>query len=798
VDFRILGPLEVEQEGGLLVLGGQKQRALLAVLLLHANEVVARDRLIDELWGEEPPETARTALQVHVSQLRKTLGADRIETRAPGYLLHTEPDAFDLERFERLVGKGRAALAGERAQDAASTLREALSLWRGPPLAELEDAPFAQTERLRLEELRLAALEERIDADLALGRHAELVPELEGLASEHPLRERLRGQLMLALYRCGRQADALETYREGRALLADELGLEPGDELRRLERAILEQDPALASPLEPRRAPPVPTGTVTFLFTDIEDSTRLVKELGDEYGALLEEHYRLLVAALEGCGGQEIESQRDAFLFAFRRARDAVRGAVEAQRAFAASEWPHDADVRVRIGIHTGEPGLAPRGYHGLDLVQAARISGVAHGGQILVSSATRDLTGDAVPDVSFRDLGEHDLEDLGQQRIFQIVAPGLREDFPPPRTEAAARVMTIGGREAELAAAAEAAVGAEERRVRLFRRSRVAAAVGALLLAGTIAAVVVVLTGGEGASGVAVLADSVAVIDPNTDRVTGDIPVGARPIAVAVGEGAVWVANADDGTVSRIDPETQKVVKTIGIGSPASDIAAGEGSVWVANGSEGTVTRIDPRTNTVLEPIDLSGPDKLAPSGAYSVAVGYGAVWVGSGQRKVIRIDPATGDVVASVRVGQTPADVATGEGAVWVAHLGGRTLRIEPRTNAVTGVAAAPGFPLSIAAGAGAVWVGEPGERAGTVWRVDPATVSVAGTTAVFAFPLGIATAPDAVWVAGGSAGTVVRIDPRSGRVLRTVRTGNAPLDVAVGEGRVWTAVGTPEPSS
>src|SRR5919204_595850 len=188
---------------------GAKQRTLLALLLVHVNDPVPRDRLIDEIWGDEPPETARTALQVHVSQLRKVLGGERIETRAPGYRVRIEPDALDLERFERLVAEGRDALAGGDAERSADALREALALWRGEPLAELGEGPFAQRECTRLEELRLAALEERVEADLQLGRHARLVPELERLVREHPLRERLRGQLMLALYRCGRQADGL-------------------------------------------------------------------------------------------------------------------------------------------------------------------------------------------------------------------------------------------------------------------------------------------------------------------------------------------------------------------------------------------------------------------------------------------------------------------------------------------------------------------------------------------------------------------------------------------------------------
>src|SRR5919109_2135269 len=246
--FSLLGPLAVTSNGEAVALGGQKRRALLAVLLLEANQVVSRDRLIDALWGEEPPDTARNTIQVYVSQLRKLLPEGMLETVAPGYRLAVEPDSVDLFEFVRLSEEGRGALAAGDAAGAAETLRAALALWRGPPLADLAWEPFAQSEIVRLEELRLAALEDRIDADLALGRHGQLVSELEQLVAEHPLRERLRAQLMLALYRSGRQADALAVYQRARRTLVDELGIEPSETLRRLERAILAHDPSLNAP----------------------------------------------------------------------------------------------------------------------------------------------------------------------------------------------------------------------------------------------------------------------------------------------------------------------------------------------------------------------------------------------------------------------------------------------------------------------------------------------------------------------------------------------------------------------
>jgi DNA-binding SARP family transcriptional activator len=242
VEFSILGPLEARDGADAVPVSGSKQRALLALLLLHANDVVSSDRLLDELWPGEPPQSGVTALQVRVSQLRKALGgAPFLETRAPGYLLRVAPDGLDLHRFERLT---REAHGAEPAR-AAALLREALALWRGPPLAEFAYDSFAQAAIGRLVELRLAALERRIDADLALARHADVVPELEELVREHPLRERLRGQLMLALYRCGRQADALEAFQSSRRMLVDGLGIEPGRPLRDLEARILRQDPEL-------------------------------------------------------------------------------------------------------------------------------------------------------------------------------------------------------------------------------------------------------------------------------------------------------------------------------------------------------------------------------------------------------------------------------------------------------------------------------------------------------------------------------------------------------------------------
>jgi predicted ATPase/DNA-binding SARP family transcriptional activator len=271
VEFRLLGPLEVRTGDGPLVLGGSKQRALLALLLLHANRVVARDRLIDVLWDDEPPETAVKSVQLYVSQLRKLLPEGTIVTRAPGYLLTAERDSVDLTRFEQLVGEAHAS----KPERAAYALREALGLWRGPVLAEFGDDTFFRTEAARLEELRLAATEAWLAAELALGRHATFVGELETLVAEHPHRERLQGLLMLALYRAGRQPEALAAYRAAREALAD-LGLEPSASLRQLERQILTQDRTL----DPRPAglPPRPASSFVGREREVAELASLLRE----------------------------------------------------------------------------------------------------------------------------------------------------------------------------------------------------------------------------------------------------------------------------------------------------------------------------------------------------------------------------------------------------------------------------------------------------------------------------------------------------------------------------------------
>jgi DNA-binding SARP family transcriptional activator len=411
MEFRILGPLEVQIDGAALPLRGSKQRALLAALLLRANRVVSSEQLIDELWGEQPPDTAPNTLQVYVSNLRKTLGRDVVVTQPPGYLVRAGVDELDAVRFERLVAESHDLPAAE----AAPRLREALALWRGPALADFAYEPFAQTEIARLEELRLAATEERIAAELALGRPADVVGELEALVIEHPLRERLRELLMLALYRSGRQAEALQEYQRTRSELVEQLGIDPGTALQRLEKAILVQDPSLdlaaaAAPPAPEPPPAPPREsrkTVTVVFTDLSaggnglDPEALARVAGravDTVARVLERH---------GASVAKLVGERVMAVFGVPSVHEddalrAVRAAAELGRALAElnDELEQSFGVRVaaRTGIDTGEvlaAGDASR-LTGDAVNVAARLERLAGPDEVLIGAATERLVRDA------------------------------------------------------------------------------------------------------------------------------------------------------------------------------------------------------------------------------------------------------------------------------------------------------------------------------------------------------------------------------------------------------------------
>ena len=296
MNFRILGPLEVWHDDRAVALSGARQRALLAILLLHAGEVVPSDRLMDDLWGEKPPAAGHTALRVRVSQLRKALGpgSELLVTQPPGYALRIQPSQLDLSRFEHMVADGERALGAGKAERALELLDDALGLWRGAPLADLPYAPFAQAPVVRLEELRLAAVELRIDAQLALGRHRRLAGELQALVAEHPLRERLCGQLMLALYRDGRQAEALAAFSAARTRLVEEIGIEPGPPLQELQRRILDQDPELAREESPR----VPPARTILALPGTDEATAPLVQIARELAA--EAGHEVVAVALVG------------------------------------------------------------------------------------------------------------------------------------------------------------------------------------------------------------------------------------------------------------------------------------------------------------------------------------------------------------------------------------------------------------------------------------------------------------------------------------------------------------------
>ena len=604
LEYGILGPLEVSDKGDLLPLGGAKQRALLVVLLLHRGEVVQSERLIDELWGDRPTPTAAKSVQVHVSQLRKVLGDGRLVTHGHGYRLDLARDALDVDRFERLLADGRSHLGAGQPERARTSIREGLELWRGPPLEEFAYEPFAQAEIARLRELRLSATEDRIDADLALARHAEVVPELEALAREHPLRERLHGQLMLALYRSGRQADALASYQLTRRRLVDELGLQPGRALQELERAILQQDPGLDSP-----APPP----------------------------------RLRVA-----------------------------------------------DVRRR--------------------------------------------------------------------------APALL-------------------------------------------------LAGCLLLVAVIPAIVLV-SRRDTAGRAAVVANSVAGIDPGSNEVAANVAVGNAPSSISVGQGAVWVLNADDHTVSKIEARRGKLLTTFATDGAPTDLAAGGGAVWVGGGRSVSssplvgglvpvgLSQLDPDSGAVDSRVPLpgrSGPrrDLVARApGARQIVAGDSAVWAISADQSVSRVDPTSGRVVARVE-GVAATSLASEPGALWIAGADHAVSRVDVRTNTVTQRIPLDTISLQgIAVGVGAVWITDP--FAGTLWRIDPGPAPATRKIPVGLGASGVAFGEGSVWVSNTVDGVVLRIDPASNRVTTRIPLGGTPRELAVGAGRVWVSVGVGAPAA
>jgi DNA-binding SARP family transcriptional activator/ABC-type branched-subunit amino acid transport system substrate-binding protein/DNA-binding beta-propeller fold protein YncE len=598
MEFRLLGPLEVVERDRSLPLGRGRQRALFALLLLHANEIVSTDRLIDQLWGESPPRTALKSVQVYVSRLRKELGDGRLVTQPPGYVLRVDRSELDLGRFEQLVAEaGRADPEG-----AAEKLRRALELWRGPALADMAYEPFAQPEIARLEGLRWAATEQRIDADLACGRHAELVGELQSLIAEHPVRERLRSQLMLALYQSGRQADALSAYRTAQRELSDELGLAPGAELRALEQAILRQDPSLdlarhddAVPAAPASPEPSPKR---------QRRGQLPRRLVLGAGAmLLAAAVAAGVVELTEDGGSAVglaEVAPDSLaVFDPRTNRIAGQVAIPGQPSLVAADgrfvWVASDTSRTIWRIDGRRPARRPK------IVPANAIP--------------RDLvaTGDAL-------------------WVFDWEPPGLVKVNLTYGSETERLELRSGERPAgPSGAGVDAGLGAlwvadgSKRLLKLDPDD--ARTVERFELPQRVDGIAV---GPRSIWVISAASASVLEIDPASGSVEARYEVTSRPgstrpipIAIAAGEDAVWVLNGNTPSVTRIDPELDAVAETIqlGVGSIPTAIATGAGAAWVALSGDGSVARIDADTRD-LRKIPVGG----APTG---VAVSLGKVWI-------------------------------------------------------------------------------------------------------------------------------------------------------------------------
>jgi len=478
------------------------------------------------------------------------------------------------------------------------------------------------------------------------------------------------------------------------------------------------------------------------------------------YGSVLAEHQRLLREAFAAHGGEEVDTQGDAFFFVFSRARDAAAAAADGQRALASHDWPEGAELRVRMGMHTGEPVLSDEGrYHGMGVHRTARIMAAGHGGQILASQATASvLADDDLEGISLRDLGEHSLKDLPRpERIYEVQVEGLERDFAPLKTEGAAQAPTP-----------------------LHRRP---VAIGALggVVAAAIAIPVFAFGGGSGGSSLSALSgNSVGIVNAATGAIDGEVSDVPTPTRVASGDDAIWVTSADTNSVYRIDANSHELRDTIRVGDGPSGIAFGGGDIWVANILAGTVSRIDPDSNGVVgEPIRVG-------NNPTAVAFGEDAVWVTTvDDRSVSRIDPESVDV-ETFDVGAAGRGVAVGGGAVWIGDSAeNRVVRVDAKTNAVTQTIGVGSGPSALAFGAGALWVANTLD--GTVSRIDPESGQVRATVPVGANPSAIAASGDAVWVANEAGRTIVRLDPQSGNVAQTVRTGARPTGLTIA-GSLW----------
>jgi DNA-binding SARP family transcriptional activator len=618
MEYRVLGPLEVSERGRAVAIGTGKRRSLLALLLLHANEVVPGERLIDELWGERPPATAANALQVYVYQLRKELGArsgQLLLRRANGYVLEVSRGDFDATRFEDGVVAAERALAAGEPRWAEEMLRAALSLWRGPPLADFTYEPFAQGEIARLEELRLTALEQRIEADLALGRHGQIVGELEALVGAHPLRERMRGQWMLALYRSGRQAEALAVYRDGRRLMTEDLGIEPGHELRGLESKILAQSPDLTPPPQPR-ARGRDQAAVTALHAagapapDAPDSRAPPRTLVRRRGPVAALLAASLIVAAAGFA---------ALTHGGRKPADTVPALDLASNAIAAVDGASGA-VRLTVPL-------------------VGRATDLAAAEDTLWAATVNSASLTAV--------------DARSRTIARVVPLRIA---PAAVAVGQGAVWVADGRRGVVVAVREGydKVSAPIR----FARGR--RPTGAATDATSMAV-------GGGSVWVTDGSAKLARVDARTRRVVA-IAAGRPLTDITVGAGAVWAISATERSVLRIDPETNSVTERLrlaraGEAAPVpAAIAATADSVWVLNRNTASVTRIDAGSRAIVAVIPIG--TERAPN---EIATGPRTVWVANDDGTLSRIDAATNSV-SSIRIGEALREVAVDASRVWV----------------------------------------------------------------------------------------------------------------------------------
>ena len=616
LDFRVLGPLQVAANGRFLPLGGTKQRAVLALLVLHANEVVSTDRLIDELWGDAPPKSAANMVQGYVSHLRDALEPGRargehqlLVSRPPGYALQIRPDQLDAERFERLAAEGRRLLADGDAEASARTLRAALALWRGNVLADLAYERFVRADGDRLEEERLQALEDRIDADLARADHRALVAELRELVDRYPLRERLRAQLMAALYRCGRQADALEVYREGRRSMHDELGIEPGPVLRELEQAILRQDPSLGVPASPRMP-------------------------------IRAEIRRPWVAAV---GTAVVAAVAVGVLLAFGRSGSAEAVVVRPQTV-AVIDPSRDALVDdVPVGAYPG-PLAADDEFVYVSNIGNATVS------MIVPSARKVYATGSLSRAIDVAAVRHHLWAADGGVAGHTLAPPGTVLDVD--LSSAAMRTIRLGpnldGNEEQTTVAADAQGGEiwagnqDSETVTQLQPPTMATIHG--VAPGGLAAV----TGVDGSETIWAadpVRNQVVRIDGASRTITRRIRVPGSPSRLSANRRAVWVIARDHNgsgqwrptgatspAVWRIDPVTNRPVRRIALPLTPLRIALGAGSVWVTaqrvlapdgRSADATVFRIDPGSNRIVGRIPLHA------NAVDGIVVSHGLVWV-------------------------------------------------------------------------------------------------------------------------------------------------------------------------